>query len=147
MLLRRLLLLLLHLLLLHLLLALLEFLQNLLRGSGATGRSLWLHGRAAVDQLRLRGRLVVDFRLVRHILVLHVLGSPIVDSSIIVAAGFAGAQDDLARGAGTLISDHEHVVSRSMQKLRQNIACLAGPIFAEDTLVGGKAFHFRSGGG
>jgi hypothetical protein len=83
------LLLLLLLLLLHLLLALLKFLQDLLRGAGsAWGAFGYGHGRPAIDQRRLRRRLLLHVRLVGHIFILRVL-SGVICHRLTVVIGIA----------------------------------------------------------
>ena len=133
------------LLLLHLLLALLEVLQDLFR-SARNSSALALrksggprrrgdHG-WAVD----RGQwLFLHLGLIGHIWRRFSDGT--IEAGLIpVGPLFPGAQYDLSRSTSALFADHQDVIFRSVQELRDDVVRLSWPIFAEDSLIGAKAF-------
>jgi len=56
-----------------------------------------------------------------------------------------GAQQDLSRSAFAQVTNHQHVVAGSIQKLGQDVARLAGAKDAEDALIGPQALELDTG--
>lgn len=132
-------------LLLLLLLQLLHLLLNLLRqaaGRGGIGREAWTDCLGWRRGLLLRGRRRFVLRIVRHILVVFFRSRAGWAGGCL--AGVAFAEDDLARNALSAIADHHDVVAGALQQLREDVVRRAGSEVAEDALVAGKAFDFRS---
>lgn len=140
-------LLLLLLLVLHLLLPLLQLLQHLLRRARSSRGTLrhHLHGGTPVDHGRLHGG-IVGLRLLRNIFIRGILlDGPIGRGRGI--PGAAGAEYDLSRGSRALVTDHQHVVARPVQKLRDDVPRRTGSELSKDSLIRADSFYLRAGVG
>ena len=127
------------LLLLLLQLALLHFLHDLLRRANRTLRRNRLNGRLVYRGGRRR---LVDFvvgRVFFAILLIRPVGN------CRRSAGATRTEDDMTRRALTQIACKHHVVTRTLQKLRQDILGLSRAIGAIDSLVLAHPFHLRPG--